>query len=40
MELEEVKKIVLNHEKTSKYLEGKNLKKVIIVPKKIINIVY
>jgi leucyl-tRNA synthetase len=40
MELEEVKKIVLNHEKTSKYLEGKDLKKVIIVPKKIINIVY
>ena len=27
MELEEVKKIVLNHEKTSKYLEGKDLKK-------------
>jgi len=36
---EQIKKIVLNHEKTSKYLEGKEIKKVIIVPKKIINIV-
>ena len=39
VEIEQIKKIVLNHEKTSKYLEGKEIKKVIIVPKKIINIV-
>tara|TARA_B100000768_G_scaffold181736_1_gene206075 strand:+ start:1272 stop:4085 length:2814 start_codon:yes stop_codon:yes gene_type:complete len=40
IELEQIKKIVLNHEKTSKYLQGKDIKKVIIVPKKIINVVY
>jgi leucyl-tRNA synthetase len=37
---DEIKKIVLNHEKTSKYFSGKKLKKVIIVPNKIINVVF
>ena len=36
---EEVEKIVLSHEKTIQYLEGKTPKRVIIVPKKIVNIV-
>ena len=36
---EEVEKIVLSHEKTIQYLEGKIPKRVIIVPKKIVNIV-
>jgi len=35
----EIEKIVLAHESTQKYLEGKTPKKVIIVPKKIVNIV-
>ena len=39
MEEDQIKKIILKHEKTSKYLGGKDVKKVIIVPKKIINIV-
>ena len=39
LNIEEIKKIVLSHEKTFKYLEGKEIKKVIIVPSKIINIV-
>ena len=39
MEEDQIKKIILKHEKTSKYLGDKDVKKVIIVPKKIINIV-
>jgi leucyl-tRNA synthetase len=35
----EIEKIVLEHENSQKYLEGKTPKKVIIVPKKIVNIV-
>ncbi len=36
---DEIEKTVLDHEKSQKYLEGKAPKKVIIVPKRIINIV-
>ncbi|MCD8264541.1 MAG: leucine--tRNA ligase [Tannerellaceae bacterium] len=36
---EEVEKEVLNHENAAKWLEGKTPKKVIVVPKKIVNIV-
>jgi leucyl-tRNA synthetase len=35
----EIEKIVMAHDDTHKYLEGKTPKKVIIVPKKIVNIV-
>jgi len=35
----EIEKIVMEAEQTKKYLEGKTPKKVIIVPKKIVNIV-
>ncbi|MBP9070353.1 MAG: leucine--tRNA ligase [Bacteroidia bacterium] len=35
----EIEKIVLEHENSQKYLEGKTPKKVIVVPKKIVNIV-
>ena len=37
--VEEIKKEVIKHEKTEKYLNLKEIKKVIIVPNKIINIV-
>lgn len=36
---QEIEKLVLEAEQTKKYLEGKSPKKVIIVPKKIVNIV-
>ncbi len=36
---DEIEKAVLAHEKTAHYLEGKSIKKLIIVPKKIVNIV-
>ena len=36
---DELEKMVLTHEKSKQYLEGKEVKKVIIVPKKVINIV-
>jgi len=36
---EEVEKMVFSHEKTAQYLEGKTPKKVIVVPKRIVNIV-
>ncbi len=36
---EEIEKTVLDHESSQKWLEGKTPKKVIIVPKKIVNIV-
>ncbi|MBC8266800.1 MAG: leucine--tRNA ligase [Flavobacteriales bacterium] len=39
MSKEEVEVEVLNHEKTAHYLEGKSPKKVIVVPKRIVNIV-
>ena len=37
--LEEVEKIALANEQTAKFLEGKQPKKVIVVPGKIVNIV-
>ncbi len=36
---EQIEKEILAHEKTAHYLEGKAIKKLIIVPKKIVNIV-
>lgn len=36
---EEVEKIILAHEQTTKYLEGKSPKKIIVVPNKIVNVV-
>jgi leucyl-tRNA synthetase len=36
---EEIEKVVLSHEKAQKWIEGKQIKKIIIVPNKIINIV-
>jgi leucyl-tRNA synthetase len=36
---EEVTKAVLAHEQTAKYLEGKEPKKIIVVPKRIVNVV-
>lgn len=39
MPKEEVEKIALANEQTSKWLEGKTIKKIIVVPKKIVNVV-
>ena len=39
MPKEEVEKTALNHENSAKWLEGKSVKKIIVVPKKIVNIV-
>ena len=39
MPREEVEKAALNHESSSKWMEGKTPKKVIVVPGKIVNIV-
>ncbi len=39
LSVQEIEKIVMEAEQTQKYLEGKTPKKVIIVPKKIVNIV-
>ena len=39
MPKEEIEKTVLCHESSQKWLEGKTVRKIIIVPKKIINIV-
>jgi leucyl-tRNA synthetase len=36
---DQIEKAVLEHENSKKWLEGKNIKKIIIVPKKIVNIV-
>jgi leucyl-tRNA synthetase len=36
----EIEQLVMNADQTQKYLEGKQPKKVIVVPKKIVNIVY
>ena len=35
----EVEQMVLNNEQTSKYTEGKQIKRIIIVPNKIVNVV-
>jgi leucyl-tRNA synthetase len=35
----EVEKAALAHEKAEQYLEGKSPKKIIVVPKRIVNIV-
>ncbi len=37
---EEIEKAVMNYEKTALYLQGKEPKKVIVVPKRIVNIVF
>ena len=37
---EQIEKSVLEDENSKKYIDGKNIKKVIIVPKKIVNIVF
>ncbi|RLD49723.1 MAG: leucine--tRNA ligase, partial [Bacteroidetes bacterium] len=39
MPKDEVEKIALGHEKAQKWIEGKQIRKVIVVPKKIINVV-
>jgi leucyl-tRNA synthetase len=39
MKKEEIEKIVMEHEQSVKWLEGKTPKKVIIVPGRIVNIV-
>ena len=39
MSIKEVEAFVLEHENTKKWIEGKSIKKVIVVPKKIVNIV-
>lgn len=39
-EKEEIEKTVLANEMTQKYLDGKTVKKIIVVPKKIVNIVF
>lgn len=39
MSNEDIEKTVLNHENSQKWMEGKTPKKVIIVPKKIVNVV-
>ena len=36
---DEIEQLVLKHEKTAKYLQGAQPKKIIIVPKRIVNIV-
>lgn len=36
---EEVEKLVLAHEDTAKYLNGAQIKKIIVVPGRIVNIV-
>ena len=36
---EEIEKAALEHEDAAKWLEGKTPKKVIVVPKKIVNVV-
>ncbi len=39
MSIPDIEKSVIEHEKTNRYLEGKSLKKIIVVPGKIINVV-
>ena len=40
MTKDEVEAEVMNHEKTAHYLDGKSPQKIIVVPKRIINIVF
>jgi leucyl-tRNA synthetase len=40
LDAKEVEKIALENEQTPKWLEGKEIKKIIVVPKKIVNIVF
>ena len=40
MSKDDVEAEVMKHEKTTHYLEGKTPKKVIVVPKRIVNIVF
>jgi leucyl-tRNA synthetase len=40
MDIKGVENAVLAHEKTTHYLEGKPIKKMIVVPKRIVNIVF
>jgi len=40
MPKEDIEKIALENEQTSKWLEGKEVKKIIVVPKKIVNVVF
>ena len=40
MDRSEIEKILLSHNKTVHYLDGQSVKKVIVIPKKIINIVF
>jgi leucyl-tRNA synthetase len=39
LKADEIEKIVMEREDVQKYLDGKSPKKIIIVPKKIVNIV-
>ena len=39
MPTDEVERLVMAHENTAKWIEGKSIRKVIVVPKKIVNIV-
>ncbi|MDE5940956.1 MAG: leucine--tRNA ligase [Muribaculaceae bacterium] len=39
MPADEVERLVMAHENTAKWIEGKSIRKVIVVPKKIVNIV-
>ena len=36
---EDIEKAALEHENSAKWMEGKSVKKIIVVPKKIVNIV-
>ena len=36
---EDIEKVALNDERSAKYIDGKTIVKVIVVPKKIVNIV-
>ena len=40
IELNQVEDVVNNHKLSNKYLDGKSIKKIIFVPKKIINVVF
>ncbi len=40
MDVKEIERIALSHDTTVKWLEGKAVKKMIVIPKKIINIVF
>jgi leucyl-tRNA synthetase len=40
MQVPDIEKTVTEYEKTGKYLEGKTLRKIIVVPRKIINVVF